>query len=146
MKRIPMIMSFACMLAMMWLFSAMPSAYAQDIWVGRDAVIHDCDVYLDTDRSSWYNEEIRGYKVYIGELKWVADGWTEKKDSVMFTYVRDINGSGKYEGGHYRYSMKSSKEHGSVENAPDYIKNTFELLRNNRKKIKETQEPRGNHK
>lgn len=144
MKRISMIMGVAFMFATILLLSAMPSACAQDIWVGRDVVIHDCDVYLDTDRSSWYEEESRGYAVYIGELKWVAEGWMEKTDSVKFTYVRDINASGQYHGGHYRYSMKSG--HGSVENAPDFIKNTFELLKNNRKKIKKTKEPQRNRK
>ena len=144
MKRISMIMGVAFMFATILLLSVMPSACAQDIWVGRDVVIHDCDVYLDTDRSSWYEEESRGYAVYIGELKWVAEGWMEKTDSVKFTYVKDINASGQYHGGHYRYSMKSG--HGSVENAPDSIKNTFELLKNNRKKIKKTKEPQRNRK
>ena len=140
MKRIILFMSVVFVFTMIRLLSAMPLVYAQDIWVGRDAVIHDCDVYLDTDRSSWYDEEIRGYAVYIGELKWVADGWTEKKDSVHFSYVRDINASGQSHGGHYSYRIKSSQEHGSVENAPDYIKNTFELLKNNRKKIKKVKD------
>ncbi len=132
MKRISMIMSIAFMFATMWLLSTMPSAYAQDIWVGRDAAIHDCDVYLDTEQSSWNKGDT--HAEYIGKLKWVADDWVEKVDYVTFFYVKT-----GVKGGHYVYRMKSEKKHrGSVEEASEYIKNTFAILKNNRKKIKET--------
>jgi len=110
--------------------------YAQDFWVGNDQVSNMCDVYLDTN-CSW---RFKGDASLACTLEFVHNDWIEKKEYVLFIYVRGrgfiCQSSKRFPDQLIGWSSDEGVvDHGHVSNTKAYYQNALEFLQNNREKL-----------